>query len=1136
VQVRVLGPLSVVVDGCPVEIGGQRLRALISALAIAAPRPASVAGLAAAIWGDEPPAGAANAVQTLVSRARRALGNSGAIIQSTAGYLLAVAPDDVDAHRFAAQVALGTDQLRKGDAAGAADLLRGALDLWRGPVLAEVNPLAAREPQARWEALRLAAWAALMDSQLRIARTSGARQADYGPIIAQLEELIVSHPLHDRFAVLLLDALAAAGRIPEALAAYERMRAAIADELGADPSPALREAHNRLLTEGARPANPTSDRSNLRGGRLPAQVSSFIGRDADQSQLLQLMGSSRLVTLVGPGGAGKTRLACETAAGLSTAAAPTQSGSGTQDWSVAIEGVWLIELAGVGSASTAAPITVVDLAQVILATLNVRESRLERRIHTDRPALDRLEDALADRPALIVLDNCEHLIDAAAELAARLLAECPGLRILATSREPLGINGETVFAVLPLSVPDIAVSDIEDSGAVALFVDRARSASPGFLLDDANAGAVLEICRRLDGLPLALELAAARLRTLTAQQIADRLGDRFALLTGGNRAGQARHRTLRAVVAWSWDLLDEDDRDLVERLSVFAGGISAAAAAAVGAPDGSDMLTRLADLADKSLLTAIDGPTSGEPRFRMLETIREFGVDQLASKGGETEVRAAHAAFFEQLSLVASVKLRGAEQMEWAGQLSTERDNLYGAMSFLATQGKASRALDLSVNLAWYWTLTGSHAVASTWLGVCLAVPGDVDPQLRAVAQVMYGLNSAILGWVGDPEDHLSAGRLVLAGRDPRTQSPLEVMMRVVASTFAADHLRIRAREAADEARARGESADQIALAESAQLAGVEDVDALIDLALETAEDWVAASLLLIRGNLAENRGDMGGAVVALTDALARFQALGERWGIGNVWEALARTSLNAGDLDGAMSAYSKVRSAMHDLGAEDDTAQNWCWSAMALVRKSVQDPSRSALLLEEAREQLSNASYLFARTGSSLGPMVCAMAEAEIARASGDVDAALAICAKGLAGGAGSPWFPDQIRCLLLALEANLLLIDGPSRDPARAARCAADALQRAIDSDDMPVFAAAAVAAAAVLAQRGELALAARALGAAEVARGAVDPTSLDVQAVRAVLLSQGGPQILAEVRGGQLLAREDAIGELSALREYL
>lgn len=559
-------------DGTPVALGGARLRALLAALALRPGRALSPELLIGDIWGADPPADAAGALQALVGALRRALGHT-EIASVDGGYRLCAGPDAVDLHRFERLAAEGGRALAAADPARAAALLDDALALWRGPVLADL-------PDAGVEVARAERHAAGRPVQPPRRRS---RPRPGHPGAAHPPRAVRGAPLDEPLQALRLHALRAAGRTAEALAAYEEIRIGLADRLGADPGPELRTLHAELLRpqptnpppaptpgvpatalalapapNGAEPEPPAvsppaapapfAAAPRTRPGNLRARLTSFVGRDADLAAIRADLAAHRLVTLLGPGGAGKTRLSQE---GAETAAAASPDA-----WP---HGVWLAELAPVDDPQT--------VPEAVLTALGARETVVRGttadglRAAADPTALDplaRLAEHCAGRRMLLVLDNCEHVIDAAAELAERLLADCPGVTVLATSREPLAVPGEVLRPVEPLP----------DPVALRLLADRGAAARPGFRVEDDPA-ACTEICRRLDGLPLAIELAAARLRLLSPRQLADRLDDRFRLLTSGSRTLLPRQQTLRAVVDWSWELTDEPERAVLRRLSVF---------------------------------------------------------------------------------------------------------------------------------------------------------------------------------------------------------------------------------------------------------------------------------------------------------------------------------------------------------------------------------------------------------------------------------------------------------------------------------------------------------------------------------------------------------------------------------------
>jgi predicted ATPase/DNA-binding SARP family transcriptional activator len=526
--------------GSPISVGGPRVRALLALLLLNAGKVVPAEFLIDGLYGDEPPAGAANALQSQVSRLRRGLRGLAEVELLPAGYRLAVPLDQVDAQRFLRLVAAAAGEAPAGKAAR----LDEALGLWRGPALADV-PEAQGQAQAVW--LEEARVTALEDRA-----EAGLALGGHRDLVAPLRELVGAHPLRERPRALLMRALYGSGRQSEALELFERTRQMLADELGTDPSAELAAVHLSILRAEREPTAPAA--GPVRAGpdtRLPAQLTSFVGRDDELGRISSLLNDARLVTLLGPGGAGKTRLSIEV---------------GRQVGGEAVFTDLATVAAGAGQAA---------LARSAMTALGLREVGVLPSGEQMEP-VERLQAAMGDRAMLLILDNCEHVVADAAPFAQRLLASCPGLRILATSREALGITGETLWPVrhLPVPSPRDPLARAVTAPAVRLFADRASAAQPGFAVTADNLEDVIRICEALDGQPLAIELAAARLRALTVMEVAERLGDRFRLLSRGDRTKSPRHRTLRAVVEWSWGLLSPEEQELARRLTVFTGGFT----------------------------------------------------------------------------------------------------------------------------------------------------------------------------------------------------------------------------------------------------------------------------------------------------------------------------------------------------------------------------------------------------------------------------------------------------------------------------------------------------------------------------------------------------------------------------------
>ncbi|WP_143671124.1 BTAD domain-containing putative transcriptional regulator, partial [Streptomyces sp. Ru87] len=680
-------------DGTAVALGGARLRALLTALALRPGRTRTAGTLIAEVWADDdPPADAAGALQALVGRLRRALGHA-AVASGDGGYRLCAEPDDVDLHRFERLAGEGARALADGAPGKAAELLDTALALWRGPALADLPDRAAAA--ARADSLRFEA--------RRDRLAAGLALGHAARVLPALTGLCAGHPLDEPLQALRVRALRDSGRGADALAAYEAVRRELADRLGADPGPELRALHAELLRPEPRPVRPE--------GNLRERLTSFVGREADLAALRDDLGAARLVTLVGTGGAGKTRLAEEAA----------RTAGDRPD------GVWMVELAAVEDPDA--------VPEAVLGALGGREvvmrgSSAEGLRAAPDPAvgepLTRLAEHCAARRMLLVLDNCEHVVAAAAALAEHLLTRCPGVTVLATGREPLGVPGEVVRPVGPLPLPV----------ALRLLADRGAAARPGFRVAEDREAAE-EICRRLDGLPLAVELAAARLRLLTPRQLADRLDDRFRLLTSGARTVLPRQQTLRAVVDWSWELLDVRERAVLRRLSVFAGGCDAEAAEAVcgdtgdtGGPGPRDVLPLLGALVDKSLVVA-DPDGDGGMRYRLLETVSEYAAERLAEAGDRPAAGQRHRVYFRELARRADPLLRGPEQGAWLRRLEREHDNLRAALRRAVAEGEEQDALCLTLSLTWYWHMHNHGSEARTWCAAVAALgPDPFEPPL----------------------------------------------------------------------------------------------------------------------------------------------------------------------------------------------------------------------------------------------------------------------------------------------------------------------------------------------------------------------------------------------------------------------
>ena len=724
VEFRILGPVQAVRGGRELEVGGPKQRAVLALLLVAAGRVVPAERLAKELWGGCPPPGAAGTLRSYVSRLRRLLRPDAALIARGGGYALAAKPGQLDASGFEQLVGAGRDMLERGETAVAADRFRAALGLWRGRALADVAGVESLALEgARLEELRLVAVECRIEADLELGLAA--------EVTGELESLVAEHPFRERLWRLLVLALYRSQRQADALAAYRRARAMLAQELGIEPGEELRRLEQAVLRQEV-PAAARPQRDNL-----PLRLTSFVGRERELAVLEGLVGQARLVTLTGAGGAGKTRLAVEFAAGAAERFR---------------DGVWLADLAGVADPQLVPPL--------VMQTLGVRQSG-------EVAVIEALQYRLRSAELLLVLDNCEHLLGGCAGLAVALLASAPGLRVLATSREPLGVPGEAVFPVPPLAVPpetaDVQV--LARAPAVRLFLARA-AARAGAGVEAAPLAVVAGICRELDGLPLAIELAAARAGVLSVQEIQAHLGDKFRFLAYRRPVADPRHQALKAAIGWSYELLPEHERRVFRALSVFAGGFDLQAVATVCCGGDETAALDLVDqLASKSLVvteTWQDGT-----RYRLLGTIHQYAADRLAEAGEAGQARRLHCETYLQL----------AERERELPVLMREQDNFRAALDHAFSDGGGETGPRLVHALGSFWLARGLFQEGQAWLERALAV-GPADLRLRAELLRLLGTVLFEIGDLRQAEAVLTEGCDVAAAVGaPAVQARIRVLL-----------------------------------------------------------------------------------------------------------------------------------------------------------------------------------------------------------------------------------------------------------------------------------------------------------------------------------------------------------------------
>jgi predicted ATPase/DNA-binding SARP family transcriptional activator len=952
VEVLVLGPLEVRRGGESVPVRRGRPRRLLLSLVLRRGTAVSRETLVDQLWGDGPPTNAVNALHLLVSYLRKALGGDLAIETTAGGYRLVVPADRLDMTRF--------EELVR--SAGKADvpparrlaLVTEALGLWRGPALSEAADDAfAQGDISRLEELRLLAWEMRAEALVALGR--------YAEALPELSQLVREHPFRERLLGHLARALYRSGRQADALAALDTARVTLADELGLDLAPELQELAQRILRQDpaldapvaasdpvpvpravAPPAGEVpTPRGTTPATGVPVPLTSLVGRENQLAAVAGLLERGRVVTLTGPGGAGKTRLGAESA----------------RRWGPSVAWADL-------SAAT-------DLAGVV----PVVAAAIGANLPPDGDPADALCRWIGDREVLLVLDTCEYVVTPVEELATALLARCPGLRVLATSRRPLGVAGELTWPVPPLSLPDPddpSVAAIGRSSAVRLYCERAAAVRPGFVLDAGNADAVAAVCLLLDGLPLAIELAAAHAAALSPAKTAELLRDRLRLV-GGAQDRRGRHAGLRATIDWSYGLLSGEEAAFLDRLSVFAGPFVVEAAVEVaGAGLAEDGLASLLSLVRQSLVTVVE-----DDHFRLLDTIRAHASARLGARAEEDlATRDRHARWFQQFAEEADRSIRGADQDGWLAELRTASADLRAALHhcFSGVRPQPVLGAEMVCSLSWFWSFEGSFAEARHWIATATAA-GPYEPPTTAWLHLAAGMHAESVGEMDTAERECTAAAAGFAGvGDVRGEARSLLHLGTVRW---ARGLLTEAAAAQDRSvalfRSHRHDADAglglVLRARTALDAG--DPAGARELLLEArpvvaraGDKHLVALRLEQHARVSLHEGDLAEAESLARESLVVFEQVGYTEGIGAALQTLGQVRLALGDPEAAEDcALRATRNALRlghlagvaeglELLAETSTARGEAVSAARLLGRADQLRAEGGLPRSTTQEQ----------------------------------------------------------------------------------------------------------------------------------------------------------------------------------------
>ena len=867
-EFRLLGPIEVARNGAAIPLGGRRQQALLALLLLEPGRPVSADRLVEELWQGRPPAGATATLRAYASKLRGSLGADAWLTSGPAGYAFDVPPEQVDTWRFERLVREAEEALAAGGHRRARQRLHEALGLWRGRPFGGIGDDGAlKEEAARLDQRRADALEQRVGADLALGASV--------ELVDELESLVREHPYRERLWRALMLALYRAGRQADALGAYRRAHALLAD-VGLEPSAELKQLEQSILRHEVPVVARPAQRHNL-----PAPVTSFVGRERELADIESILGEARLLTLTGVGGVGKTRLALEAAwRALDTQAREVQF---------------------------------VDLSPVADGGEVVRAVTAAFEIPDDQDLVERLRE----EELLLVLDNCEHVLDASARLADELLRACPLLQILATSREQLPVAGAVDFPVPPLRLPpaDADIETFDSYEAVQLLIARARDARPQL---DANASlaSAVSICRELDGLPLAIELAAARVKALTLDEIATRLADRFRFLVSWRRLAAARHRTLREAMDWSYELLAAPEQRLLAELSVFVDGFTLAAIATVCCGGREDeALALVGRLVDASLVVAEE--RDGAMRYMLLETVRQYAKERLEEAEGAADALARHAAWCVELAEQAQAGFAGSQQSAWFGLVDRERENLRAGLAF-AIASNGEQALRLAVALSRYWYVRGQLVEGRSWLERAITAAGPQRDELSRRALTAAASLALLQGdypvATAFAERALDAAR---AGEDPvRLANALSNLGAIVLAGGDTTRAHALLEEAVERARAAGDKR-------------------------------VAALAINNLGDLALTTGDYGAAEPLFEESLALLRELGDT---ANLARSLFNLGAVALSLDRPGDAEARFRESVdlaEDAGDKEDIA--WCLEGFAGLAAAAGRGEHAALLLGAA-------------------------------------------------------------------------------------------------------------------------------------------------------------------------------------------